>query len=235
MNEDPVEIRRALAQQGYYHRRGAHSFESFEALCAALGEIRFRTDIHISPDKEAEQRRTRTFGPHRPGVYTDGELAFHTDNPNWSILGWHCVEQDEKAGESLLLDLGDAARAFSARELEELCALRIYLPVRDASWNETAELAPVLKPAGSSFDVYWVPWLVAGGFEETHGAVLRRFREWLRQKEASELISLRLQPGEALFIHNNRMLHGRRPLTPGSRRQLVRLAVAAADIRARHA
>ena len=234
MSEDLMAIRHSLSEHGYFHAQGARPFDWFETECAALGPIRFRTDIQVSPEKDAEQRRTRTFGPNRPGVYADGELAFHTDNPNWSVLGWYCVQQDENAGESLLLDLVDAASAFSPEELNELCGISIYLPVRDAFGNETAELAPVLKPAGGSFDVYWVPWLVAEGFEQTHGPQLRRFREWLTRKEAHELISLRLQPGESLFIHNNRMLHGRRPLTPGSRRHLVRFAVAAAGIRARH-
>jgi len=227
---DEAAIRQGLAARGYFHAQGERPMEWFEGVCGQLGTVKMRTDIEYSPEKAAEQKRTRTFGPQRPGVYTDGELAFHTDNPHWSVLGWYCVEQDESAGESLLLDLRDVAREFQPEELERLCAVDIYLPVRDANWNETAERVPILTRRGGAFDVYWVPWLVVEGFEESHGELLNRFREWLRRKEEAELIALRLRPGESLFVHNNRMLHGRRTLTKQSRRHLVRLAVAAERI-----
>jgi hypothetical protein len=220
-------IRQSLASAGYFHARGAHPLEWFEATCAALGAVKMRTDIVFDPAKEAEQKRTRTFGPHRPGVYTDGELDFHTDNPTWSILGWYCVEQDEHAGSSLLLDLGDVDRNFTPEELRELAAIEIYLPVRDAAWNETAVRVPLLSRHGDAWHTYWVPWLVVEDFQMEHSALLDRFRQWLRRKESAELIELRLQPGESLFINNNRMLHGRRSLTPRSRRHLIRLAVTA--------
>ena len=235
MDEDLRAIREGLSEKGYFHARGVHLFEWFEAICASLGDIRLRTDIQRNPEKDAEQKRTRTSGPARPGVYTDEELVFHTDNPNWNLLGWYCVRQDEKVGESLLLDLGDAAASFSREDLDELCAVRVYLPVRDAAWNERMELVPLFTRDAGSYDVYWVPWLIADGFEETHAAVLGRFREWRQRREERELISLRLEPGEVLFVHNNRMLHSRRTLSPGSQRHLVRFAVAAPDVRRRFA
>jgi hypothetical protein len=221
------EIRQALAFAGYFHALGPRPLEWFEAACAALGAVKMRTDIVFDPVREAEQKRTRTFGPHRPGVYTDGELDFHTDNPTWSVLGWYCVEQDEHSGDSLLLDLGDVDRDFTAEELRELGEIQIYLPVRDAAWNETAVRVPLLSRQGRAWQTYWVPWLVVEESQTTHAEMLDRFRQWLRRKESTQLIDLRLQPGESLFIHNNRMLHGRRPLTPRSRRHLIRLAVSA--------
>jgi len=219
------EIRHGLAEAGYFHARGQRPMEWFEGIANAMGTVKMRTDIVCDPAREAEQKRTRTFGPQRPGVYTDHELAFHTDNPTWNVLGWYCVEQDEHAGNSLLLDLRDVDRVFSAEEIQELTAIEIYLPVRDANWVETAVRVPLLQRRGRAWQSYWVPWLVTEESQARYPAVLDRFREWLRRKQAGELIELRLAPGESLFIDNTRMLHGRGPIAPRSRRHLIRLAV----------
>jgi hypothetical protein len=219
------EIRRGLAAAGYFHARGPRPLEWFESIAHAMGTVKMRTDIVCDPAKEVEQKLTRTFGPQRPGVYTDRELAFHTDNPAWNVLGWYCVEQDEGAGNSLLLDLSDVDRAFSAEEVRELAAIEIYLPVRDANWVETAVRLPLLQRRGAAWQSYWVPWLVTEESQARYPELLDRFRQWLGRKQTDDLIDLRLEPGESLFIDNTRMLHGRGPIAPLSKRHLIRLAV----------
>jgi hypothetical protein len=222
-------VRKALAARGYAHLQGVHTFEWFEALAASLGTIKLRTDVKSDQARDAEQRRTRSVALERPSVYASGELDFHTDNPWWNVLGWYCAEQDEDTGSSLLLDLADVAGSFTSEQLAALCQVRVYLPVRDANWQETAIEVSLLSESPDGYAVYWVPWLVVESSKAAHAALLNCFRDWLRRKEETELIELRLQPGEGLLIHNNRMLHGRRKLSSDTRRHLIRLAVSTGD------
>jgi TfdA family taurine catabolism dioxygenase TauD len=226
------EIRLALAARGYVHLKGERSFERFEELAARLGTIKLRSDVISDPTRDAEQRRTRTFGPHRPGTYTAGELDFHSDNPTWNVLGFYCAAQDEHSGSNLLLDLAHVSRSFTQEELAALCQVKIYLPLRDANGQEIAAEVPLLTETRGGYDVYWVPWLVVESCEAAYSELLNRFRAWIRHQEETGLIELRLEPGECLLIHNNRMLHGRRKLKSDTRRHLIRLAIAADNLRA---
>src|ERR1700736_2338005 len=215
---------------GFAHIRRGVTAEWFENLSARLGRVALRSDIVFDPAREAAQQHTRAARPNRPSAYQAAELGFHNDNPEWNLLGFYCVEQDPSAGSNLLLDGCDIPRHFRREELEQLCAVRLMIPTRNADGVERVEYAPVLTRASGGYGMYWAPWLLLDNYDEAQSALVERFRKWVQCKEQTELIEVRLLPGEILFVHNSRMLHGRRSLSEGSRRHLVRLAIECAHL-----
>ncbi|HEV2961261.1 MAG TPA: TauD/TfdA family dioxygenase [Candidatus Angelobacter sp.] len=214
-----------LTDTGYAHVRGNTTMEWCEEVSARVGVVAGKSDVIFDPDRDAAQRKTRSFKPDRPSVYLGGELGLHTDNPYWNVLGWYCVEQDPSAGANILIDTSDISTHFSSDELERLCSTDLWLPVRDASGKEAAVPVPVLTKAGQGYDIYWASWLKLDSYEEAQRTTLDRLGEWLLHKQETGAIEIRLRPGECLFVNNNRMLHGRQPLSEKSRRHLVRLSI----------
>jgi alpha-ketoglutarate-dependent taurine dioxygenase len=81
----------------------------------------------------------------------------------------------------------------------------------------------LLTRRGDAWAVYYVPWLVEPPEDEGTRRLLERFTDYVHDKEAHDLIAVRLRRGESLFVDNRRILHGRGALPEGSRRHLVRL------------
>ena len=219
-------INQTLASQGWIHLQGAGSTDWFEAISARLGEVLFRADVIVDPAKEASQQQKRSFRPQRPSSYQHDGLQFHTDAREWNILGFYCVEQDRVDGASRLLDVGDLDQAFSLQELECLAEVEVCHLSRDPQTGaEKIYPTPLVTRTADSWLVFYAPWLLRDTYEPEQSAMLERFRSWLQKKEERCAFEVRLKPGEALFLNNNRVMHARKPIEPTSRRHLVRTSI----------
>ena len=198
----------------------------FVELAGCVGEVGLRTELVIDPAQEAEERRRRSSETGRPVVYAPTELGFHTDRPTVDVIGWYCVEQDAEDGAVHLLDTADLGEHFTAAEIAALGRVELGYFQRNAlTGQEEACRAPLVTSGPRGHLLYYAPWLVqegAGG--ET--ALLARFAAYVERKRETALVRIRLQPGEALFVDNHRLLHARGNLSPSSRRHIVRLYIA---------
>jgi hypothetical protein len=204
------------------------TLEDFEALGGAIGVVELRTDIRIDPARREEQMGSRgdALRRSRPGVYQAESLALHTDRPTAAILAWYCIAQDDRGGETILLDTADLAEHLSPDELETLRAVQVtYALQRPGSPGEQVFRHPLLAGAGPHYELHYAPWHVSEPASSQENRALERFAEYLRRGQERRAIRIRLEPGESLFIANRRMLHGRDALPEESKRHLVRLYI----------
>ena len=205
--------RTALERDGFAHIPSTISLEGFEALSSKLGSIVMRTDLAITPGRTSI-------------VYKPDAIAFHQDNPAMNIIGWHCVQQDQIDGSALLIDTADIVSHFSPDHLKIMTTIDVRCPDTDPNRHNPDKgliayfLWPMLTQKPERTEVYYVPWLMLDSYSPEQRDVIARFDEYLLAKE---VINIRLNEGETLFIDNNRMLHGRGPIDTGSKRFLKRV------------
>jgi hypothetical protein len=210
------EILASIQTLGYAHLTQPLTAEAFEMTARQLGAIVLRTDLTITPERSSI-------------VYKPEKIGLHQDNPEVNILGWYCVHQDELDGSALLLDTGDIARHFSQTEMETMSSVNVRYPDPDTNRHNPDKglfaylLWPLLTSKATRTEVYFAPWLLADSYDDEQCRVLDKFTEYLRAKEDHQLIKIRLKPGESLFIDNNRILHGRGPIGPNSKRFVKRV------------
>ena len=202
-----------IARHGYAHITKQLSVEGFEAIASRLGSIAMRTDLAITPGRSSI-------------VYKPDAIAFHQDNPAMNIIGWHCVQQDDIDGSARLIDTADVVDHFSPDQLRIMTSIDVRFPDTDPSRHYPDKgliaylLWPMLTENPTRVEVYYVPWLMLDSYSAEQREVIAKFDEYLLAKE---VINIRLNEGETLFIDNNRMLHGRGPIQAGSKRFLKRL------------
>jgi hypothetical protein len=221
-------IRLSLQTEGLARVTTRLGLEEFEALGGLIGEVELRTDVRVDPARREQQSGLRgdALGRARPGVYQAEALALHTDRPTAAVLAWYCVAQDDLGGETILLDTSDLAEQLSPNELTALRGVYVsYALPQPGSPGEQVFRHPLLSGAGTRYELYYVPWNVAGPASAAEGRALEAFADYVRQAQERRAIRIRLQPGESLFIDNRRMLHGRDALPEGSKRHLVRLYI----------
>jgi hypothetical protein len=213
-------ITSAVEALGYAHIESALSIEDYELLASHIGTIILRSDVKIDANRNQMQRQTRT--RERPSIYGAGPLGFHTD-PNADLVSWYCVEQDEIDGAVLLLDTSDIAEHFAATELAILSLVKLHSFTRDSDTEqEKSTLVPLFTHCDGKYRVFYASWLLRSPDTSESSAVLKKFSDYLGDKEATQVIRLRLKKSECIFVDNHRMLHGRGPIASGSKRRLVR-------------
>jgi hypothetical protein len=206
----------SLRTLGYAHVTRPHTAREFEMTAGQLGSIVLRTDLAITPERSSI-------------VYKSDEIRLHQDNPEVSLLGWYCVEQDEYDGSSLLLDTEDIAGHFSDSEIATMTTINVRYPDPDPARHNPDRglvaylLWPLVTEKSTRTEVYYAPWLLTDSYDENQRRVLAKFAEYIRTKEDNQLVRIRLEAGESLFIDNNRMLHGRGSISQNSKRFLKRV------------
>ncbi|MBO6938615.1 MAG: TauD/TfdA family dioxygenase [Deltaproteobacteria bacterium] len=173
---------------------------AYRGIADALGTVIDETDVRLRPAGRTCLTRPRM-------------IPFHTDHPHAEIIGWHCMRQDPTDGASLLVDAQDALAMLSPEDREELS--NVTMPALRWLGGE-----PDPTPLVDGRSVFFAPWLPV---PEPASEVVGRLRVGL---DGARVHRCRLRPGEALFVDNRRMLHGRGAISKGSARWLQRLWIA---------
>ena len=217
----PRRIGEALRERGVAHVSGPLDLAGYLALASSLGEV------------VSEERIALRSGAHAY-VAKSGRVPLHTDHPEVGVIGWLCERQDAEDGASLLLDTRPIVTALSEREREVLRLVELECP--PLSGGPPTERWPVLRPSGGLDAVFCSPWLRSARAFDGHQEALDQFRQLISAHAKAgigkgAMIDLRLAKGEALFVDNRRILHGRRAIAEASPRQLLRLWIRLADAR----
>lgn len=207
MNNDlKSRLRARLHEQGF-EKIPTRDADGFRAACEMLGRITQTIDVRLKPDE--------TQYPYRPE-----EVPFHTDHPSVPVVAWHCYRQDDSDGSSLLIDTREVVERLPMATRRLLTAIRLRVLHR----GDPLPLL-VLEP----YQIYWLPVVVEEELERgnrAHLEAINAFRTALASHVSEgKAISIRLQPGEALFVNNHVMLHGRRAINEYSKRHLMRAYV----------
>ena len=176
------------------------SREVFEKICKSIGEIVQSSDVKVSGGDSY--------------ISSPLEVPFHTDNPKIPTVGWYCICQDDANGAILIVDGRNLIKSLSPESIRELGNMRVSLPNRDATY-------PALI-AGNDEQIYYSPvrW---GLFAKTATRPqIRAIREFEKLVSDADALEIKLRSGDALFINNKIMLHGRSSIPPDSNRHLIR-------------
>jgi hypothetical protein len=225
---DGAEIARSilagLASSGYVHVPRHLSLEDFEGVSSLLGDVAARHHIRVDPELERTQQATRRIKD-RPSAYRAEALGLHSDNPGVAILAWYCVDQDDRGGESWLLDTADLPMFFTSDQLAALSGVRLRYSLRFLDTEEERfAYEPLLRRDAAGWAVYYQPWLRGEVDLPAQAALMAKFADYVEGKSSGgDLIRIRLEPSESLYIDNHRILHGRGEIAPTGRRHLIRL------------
>lgn len=173
---------------------------AYRDIAEALGTVIDETDVRLRPAGRTCLTRPRM-------------IPFHTDHPHAEVIGWRCVRQDPADGASLLIDAHAVLADLSPDDREALSG--VTMPA--LRWLGGQPDPTPLVEQGS---VFFAPWLPV---PESTTELVNRLRLGL---DGAQVHRFPLEPGDALFVDNRRMLHGRGAISRGSPRCLERLWIA---------
>jgi hypothetical protein len=209
-------VARLVREDGYVRVPGALGFDAYRAIARRLGVI------------VGEERIALRSGAHAY-VAKPGPVPLHTDQPEVDVIGWYCDRQDDADGATLLFDMKPFVDRLPLDLRTRLFDVRLLTP--PVTGGPPTMAWPVLRRRGSGVAVFCSPWLRSASPIPEHVAALETFRAELSRAITNERVAVRLAAGEALFVDNGRVLHGRGAIAPDSQRSLRRLWISAAPMR----
>src|SRR5262249_28857080 len=124
-----------------------------------------------------------------------------------------------------LLDTNDLSEHFNSDELDALGRIQVGYGIRPPDGiGEILHQAPLIS-RDAGLKVFYVPWQIRTPPDDLGRALIARSSRYVRLKAGRDLLSIRLERRQSLFIDNRRLLHGRGALPEDSRRHLVRLYI----------
>jgi hypothetical protein len=183
-------------------------YDAYGQLAEELGEVVGAERIALRPGAHAY-------------VAQPGAVPLHTDQPEVALIGWWCETQDDEDGASLLLDTWPVVASLPEAVRVRLRKIELVTP--PLAGGPPTVRWPVLRPTARGEDVFCSPWLRSASNDPADQEVLDDFRHRVSAYAKQAVQVVRLRVGEALFVDNRRVLHGRRAIAPNSRRCLRRL------------
>lgn len=142
-------------------------------------------------------------------------MPLHTDHSRVDFVAWHCIEQTDKGGETLLSDASIVFNQLSPNHKEILKKVElknVQLFEKDLPFN------PLMLIEENKTKFYFVPWLI----KENESKEVEDALNELHTKLKENMVTLRLEKEDLLIIDNTRILHGRNPITGLTDRLLKR-------------
>ncbi|MGI9382320.1 MAG: TauD/TfdA family dioxygenase [Methyloligellaceae bacterium] len=199
----------AVAETGYCVFPTGQTYEAFLEFCKELGDV-----FHISEVK---------IGGPRPRAYQrSDEIPYHTDHISAQVAVWYCHQPEPTGNEMRLIDLAQVAMRLDAHELEALGRATTHIRKPEHGVWEEGHI-PVYQTEGSRQLFHYVDWADPDCPDAAAEDAVAAFKRHLREAMEAAVVEADLQPGDALFIDNNRILHGRRALPTDSKRHLKRI------------
>jgi hypothetical protein len=191
----------ALREHGIFHLPGAGP-DVLEEVLGWLGTVIHVTDVAVDP----ESRRL---------ISSDEALDLHTDHHRADVIVWHCIEQSDEGGESVLLD---AEAAYGRLTPEQQRLLEAVQLIEHRVFPEDEGTHPLVRSVDGRRKFYFALWMLDEPESEAQGEALNAFQAALAGVPRR---LIKLQPGDLLGIDNGRMLHGRTAIG-GNRQRLLR-------------
>jgi tetratricopeptide (TPR) repeat protein len=191
--------------------------ENFESLSFT------RVSVARSPAKDGEVTQASL---------TQASLPPHTDSaydllPHEMVV-FHCVEADDNGGRTFMIPIDDVLKQLSEDVIARL---------RDPVYPFGEGQYPIIcgdrnQPFIRYYNVQLQQDAIAEcqTFTEAHRSALNTLDALLAQDDLYQ--KFHLQPGQILFMHNQKVLHGRTALSEGTSRILYRMRLAVASLSA---
>ncbi len=156
-------------------------------------------------------------------------LPPHTDSSYMmlphEIVAFHCIDADENGGETIMVPIDDILK-----NLEKNVLALLRDPVYPFGPHCHAIICgdednPLIRYYHAQVKQFLTP---DNSLSQEHLAALKILDELLEQTHL--LQKFHLQPGQILFMHNHKVLHGRTALSPETNRLLYRIRMHAASL-----
>ena len=200
-------LHESLTAKGFVTVRAMDSLAHFRDAGMGLGPIIHETTVELRPGAKTYLANPDPIPP-------------HTDHPSARFIGWFCERQDVKGGAIELVD-GWAVAAAMGPRAAVLERVRLPCPALDSV--VPSQPWPMVRRRAERQDIYFAPWreprLDAARDEQE---AYEGFRQASQTPDPQRCTQVKLHPGDALFIDNRRMLHGRAAIAPDSPRRLHR-------------
>ncbi|MGZ0750361.1 TauD/TfdA family dioxygenase [Kluyvera sichuanensis] len=197
-------VEEGLQRHGYCHIEQRLSFEQYVAINEYLGNVKSISDIKLNNESKLKFNKPESLSP-------------HTDSPLVDTVAWYCIRQDPQVGSSVLIDCKPLIEALTESTREILRKTHIGFPLYKRFKTDSY---PILRLGTTSDEIYYTRWLLLDNYSEKQIGALQALESSISN---AEQVVLRLKPGEALFVDNKRMLHGRDDIPQGSPRYLYRI------------
>jgi alpha-ketoglutarate-dependent taurine dioxygenase len=210
-----------MTEHGVALHRGPLDRASFFAIAAAVGNVFHQKSIFVDPAANLYIRRPDA-------------IPFHTDHARANVVAWLC-----EVPEDCFNCYVDAARVFAGLTPAQRTALRrtsCYCPYPRGSELDPSRPAVTVPVATDQRRFFWVPQRapVARPFDgptpwvaipDDAGArrAIDAFGRGVDVDPATADVAVKLERGHAIFVDNNRFLHGRAALAETTPRLLYRL------------
>lgn len=192
----------ALSEKGYFHLT-AQSSEQVVALTKKLGNVFYTTDVKIKSDSRAL-------------VTSAKAIDFHTDHHRAQWVLWHCLEQTDIGGESILMDATQAYKMLSDADKKILSQVML---LEHKIFGEGMDLCPLVQENNGILKFYYSFWLVDKNMSQEKKRSVMAFRNSIT---AQNIITIKLERSDVLIVDNHRILHGRRKIEGHQKRFLKR-------------
>ncbi len=175
------------------------------------------TQVKINPEKSvAEGKVTQYSRTHLP-------LLPHTDssyraNPH-DLVAFQCIVSDEEGGESLMIPVEHILKNIDRETLELL---------RDSVYPFGDNLYPIISGAIGNEQIRYYQSQIERTIETGASSLPSKYATALKTlnqilEKSAQSIKFALQPGQIVFMHNKKVLHGRTGFAPNSDRLLYRV------------
>jgi alpha-ketoglutarate-dependent taurine dioxygenase len=199
------QVVQSLERQGWAHVAGG-SRAAFDDIARALGKVFYVTDIRLEEGATQFAFRPESF-------------PLHMDSPDARYVGWFVVDSDNSACPLVVADSRPAMRALPQSELRVL--REVTTTYQDVK-NDALSPVPLVSIDGEGTPV-------ASYFPTNVRAIAPRSAAEARSILAFERMLLTLpktridlHDNDIVVLDNHRMLHGRGPMPPNSRRHMLR-------------
>jgi hypothetical protein len=185
----------------------------YNELAKKLGNIIMENDIKVTPSGKF-------------AAFRSAEVLPHTDSVDAHIIGWFCIEQDKRSGESQVTNIGDIKTSFS---IEEIDFLKSYKSPLISECHKTSGKikglndSPLIITRWDSLKVNYAPWLKFSHDDKEKNKILIKFKSYMDDRIKNHTQSFLLKQNEIMFIDNGQVLHSRKSIETNSKRCLRRL------------
>jgi hypothetical protein len=208
-----AELKRVLEEKGWVWARN-RTIDTYREWMRSLGTAFHATDVKLEPGSGQYALRPEAF-------------EMHMDNPDADYAGWYVVNDGGEASCPMLIS--DSRAALNALPLETLQGLAsietLYI---DVATRKKLAIPLLGRDERGNWFARYFPYDVRRieAKSEQQARWLCELRECLA---ALPIIELPVATGDAVILDNNRMMHGRRGMRPGSLRRLFRVWVTRGD------
>lgn len=193
--------------------------EFYKTVSDQLGEPQQIDEDKKTGTMTGERWIDITFDPAEPNKYRSSKTRqpFHTDDsyvevasPQGTVTFFYCESQANIGGATTFLKSEDVISAMTFDEEFKLLEDIQNTPVK-FSKAENVKVRPILSKDSAGYIWNWNWHCVDSDNTPEALDVAKRFHEFLENRilMAGLALSVQLKPGEAVFFHDQRLLHGR--------------------------